>query len=93
MKAFERKDIYDFHNSDSSVKFMGEDGYFGNNIDQIKRAVKFGHIGILAGLYKRKSLSNVYITKGGRNYGLFLPRCNVYTVEDSRIKRACEEFV
>lgn len=93
MKAFEHKDIYDINSWEKAKGFIGDDGYFGNDLTQLKRAIKYGHIGILANFYKKKSLCNVFATKGGRNYGLFLPKEAVYEVLDSRIKGASEEFV
>lgn len=93
MKAFERQDIFDLHSWEKAQNYVGEDGYFGNDITQLKRAIRYGHIGILANFYKKKSLCNVFATKGGRNYGLFLPKASVYEVVDNRIKRASEEFV
>ena len=93
MKAFEKCDVFDFMTWEKAKRYMGEDGYFGNDITQLKRAIRYGHIGILSNFYKKKSWANVFITKGGRNYGLFLPKCNVYEVVDNRIKKASEEFV
>ena len=93
MKAFEKRDVFDFMTWEKAKRFMGEDGYFGNDITQLKRAIRYGHIGILANFYKKKSLCNVFATKGGRNYGLFLPKTSVYEVVDNRLKKASEEFV
>lgn len=93
MKAFEKQDVFDLNTWESAKGYIGEDGYFGNDVTQLKRAIRYGHIGILANFYKKKSLCNVFATKGGRNYGLFLPKESVYEVTDSRIKKASEEFV
>lgn len=93
MKAFRVRDVYDIQSWEKSKKYLGDDGYFGNDLTQLTRAIKYSHIGILANFYRKKSLCNVFATKGGRNYGLFLPKEAVYEVVDSRIKRKGELFV
>lgn len=93
MKAFDLNHVFTIHNYEQAYEYVGEDGYFGNNIEQLRRAVKHAHIGILSRFYKKVSPTNVFITKGNRNYGLFLPLKAIYSVDDDRIKGASEEFV
>lgn len=80
---FNRLDVFD-QNAKNADFLIGQDGYFGNNLDQIKRAIQFKHIGILQ-KFSQSSDEFIFVTQGKRAYKMFLPSSKLQTFDQDEI--------
>jgi len=61
--------------------YIGTDGFFGNTLEQLDRAIRDKHIGILKGFCKSNP-NFIFQTMGKRNYSLFLPIRDRFLAEE-----------
>lgn len=80
MYSFARNDVCLPDDIDTIDCYIGTDCYFGNNIEQLKRAIQFKRKAIFKGISKTDK-EYCYVTQGRRAYKMFLP-CEKVTVFD-----------
>ena len=84
MYMFSKSDVIRPENKDNIKEIIGNDCYFGNNLDQIKRAIQYKRKAIFKGLSKVDD-EFCYITVGKRNYKMFLPCDRVRYFNDDSV--------
>ena len=84
MYCFKRVDVLLPEDTEKAQEFIGQDCYFGNNLEQKKRAVQYKRIGILK-CFGKMDKEYVYITAGKRGYKLILPASKVQIFSDDTV--------
>jgi len=84
MKTFDRKDVYSWSNAEEAKQYIGEKGYFS---DELKKNLKFWVKGTLKVINTDLKVSEVFAKEneeGDYPYGLFIPANKVKEVEEKK---------
>lgn len=86
MYFFSKDDVFRPEDQDTAEvkECIGNDCYFGNNLEQIKRAIQYKHKAIFNSISKNNA-EYCYVTAGKRPYKMFVPCDRIRIFNDDSV--------